>query len=262
MHALLSLLGVFFTSVLFYLAAGIAFVGLVFLIVYVGAVAVLFLFVIMLLNVKSLTAQDLLLQHTTQGLALLGAIILFYQLHTRVLRALGLSITMDQLRDAVIESTTGEAVLFYIRYEHNDINILTSLYTIHSPLFLVTTIILLAALLGAIILATVTTERSTTLADIHKYLGGMPALAVALPAAASVITVVVALAPLSDGFHTSELVGAIFMSMYSEYDRRDRNILKYEDHLELDRMHRRRMPYGRRRERLREQQRTYTRQPR
>jgi len=262
MHALLSLLGVFFTSVLFYLAAGIAFVGLVFLIVYVGAVAVLFLFVIMLLNVKSLTAQDLLLQHTTQGLALIGAIILFYQLHTRVLSALGFSITMNHVRDAVIEPTTGDAVAFYVRYQHNDINILTSLYTIHSPLFLLTTIILLAALLGAIILATVTTERSTTLADIRKYVDGAPALAIALPAAISAIIVAaVDLTLLLDILHTPDLVGVIFMSMYSEYDRRDRSILNYKDYIELDRMRPRRM-YKRRYERIKARQRAYTRLPR
>jgi len=240
MHALLSLLGVFFTSVLFYLAAGIAFVGLVFLIVYVGAVAVLFLFVIMLLNVKSLTAQDLLLQHTTQGIALLGAAILFYQLHLRVLSALGLSITMDHLRDAVIESTTGDAVAFYVRYQHNDINILTSLYTIHSPLFLLITITLLAALLGAIILATVTTERSTTLADIRKYVDGAPVLAVALPAVISTIVLAAGdFALLIDLLQTPEFGAVVFMSMYSAYDRRDRNILLYKDHVEQDRIRRR-----------------------
>lgn len=67
MHALLSLVGVFLSTVLFYLGAGSEFIGLVFLIVYVGAVAILFLFVIMLLNVKSLTSDVKVVQFATQA---------------------------------------------------------------------------------------------------------------------------------------------------------------------------------------------------
>ncbi len=57
MHALLALIGVFLSTVFFYLALGAEFLGLVFLIVYVGAVAILFIFVIMLINVKALTRK-------------------------------------------------------------------------------------------------------------------------------------------------------------------------------------------------------------
>jgi len=54
-HSLLALIVVFFNTILLYLAAQAEFLGLTFLIVYVGAIAILFLFVIMLLNVKELT---------------------------------------------------------------------------------------------------------------------------------------------------------------------------------------------------------------
>jgi NADH:ubiquinone oxidoreductase subunit 6 (subunit J) len=169
MHALLALLGVFFSTVVMYLIAGIAFVGLVFLIVYVGAVAVLFLFVIMLLNVKSLTSEERLIQHPTQVAAILATIVLLQQLHARVMSAVDSSISDNFLRDASVEPTTGSAVFRYVRFQAMDINTLTSLYTLHSILLLVTTGILLAALLGAIILATVTTERATSTYDIHTY---------------------------------------------------------------------------------------------
>lgn len=169
MHALLSLLGVFFLTVLLYLIAGIAFVGLVFLIVYVGAVAVLFLFVIMLLNVKSLTSKDVLVQHVSQLAAITGTAALLAQLHVQLIGALNRALANGFLRDAVIEPTTGEAILYYIRYQAMDINALTGLYTLHAILFMIITSILLAALLGAIILATVTTERATALSDIRKY---------------------------------------------------------------------------------------------
>lgn len=54
--ALLSLISIFFNTVLLYLVAHAEFLALVFLIVYVGAIAILFLFVIRLLNVKELSA--------------------------------------------------------------------------------------------------------------------------------------------------------------------------------------------------------------
>lgn len=169
MHSLLSLLGVFFSTVLMYLIAGIAFVGLVFLIVYVGAVAVLFLFVIMLLNVKSLTSEDELIRHLSQVAAILGAVLLLQQTHRYTISSLNRSMADGFLRDAAVEPTTGETVFFQVRFLATDINALTGLYTTHAILFLVTTGILLAALLGAIILATVTTERATSISDIRQY---------------------------------------------------------------------------------------------
>jgi len=182
MHALLSLLGVFFATVLMYLAAGIAFVGLVFLIVYVGAVAVLFLFVIMLLNVKSLTSTDHLIQHLSQVVAITFAALLLAQIQRSVVSSLDRSLAGGFLRDAIIEPTTGEAVLFYVRYQALDINALTGLYTVHAILFMVITSILLAALLGAIILATVTTERATAVSDIRLYTTTAPIMSI-LPVA-------------------------------------------------------------------------------
>ena len=55
-YSLLCLILVFFQIVVFYLIIGAEFLAFVFLIVYVGAIAILFLFVIMLLNVKELSS--------------------------------------------------------------------------------------------------------------------------------------------------------------------------------------------------------------
>jgi len=222
MHALLALLGVFFTTVLLYLGAGIIFVGLVFLIVYVGAVAVLFLFVIMLLNVKSLTLQELLLMHPTQILAMIFGVILLYHLYTGVFCEVTHSLLVNSLFGGVIEAAAQEAIAYYIRYQANDINIFTNLYTVHGPLFLVFTIILLGALLGAIILATVTTERSTTLADIRKYAEDVPTPSITFAyMAPTALAAAVTLSPSLELTSLSELLGVTFMSMYSYRDRRD-----------------------------------------
>ena len=58
-HALLCLLGLFASTALIYLSFGAEYLGIVFTLVYLGAVAILFLYVIMLLNVKDImSAQE------------------------------------------------------------------------------------------------------------------------------------------------------------------------------------------------------------
>ena len=95
MHALLALLGVFFSTVLFYIASGIQYVGVTFLIVYVGAVAVLFLFVLMLLNVKSLISSRYVIQDKTQAFSIVVAVLLYVLLQTRVMRSAGDTLSAD-----------------------------------------------------------------------------------------------------------------------------------------------------------------------
>jgi len=57
-HALLCLLGLFASTALIYLSQGAEYLGLVFTLVYLGAVAILFLYVIMLLNVKDIMSAQ------------------------------------------------------------------------------------------------------------------------------------------------------------------------------------------------------------
>ena len=51
-HSVLFLILAFCNSAAIILSMGVEFLGLVFIVVYVGAIAVLFLFVVMMLNVK------------------------------------------------------------------------------------------------------------------------------------------------------------------------------------------------------------------
>jgi NADH:ubiquinone oxidoreductase subunit 6 (subunit J) len=51
-NALFSLIGVFISSILLLLSIRVEFLSMILLIVYLGAIAILFLFVIMLLNLK------------------------------------------------------------------------------------------------------------------------------------------------------------------------------------------------------------------
>ena len=57
-HALLCLLGLFASTALIYLSLGAEYLGLVFSLVYLGALAILFLYVIMLLNVKDIMSAQ------------------------------------------------------------------------------------------------------------------------------------------------------------------------------------------------------------
>jgi NADH:ubiquinone oxidoreductase subunit 6 (subunit J) len=135
MHALLSLVGVFLFTVLFYVSSGIEFIGLVFLIVYVGAVAILFLFVIMLLNVKSLTTNEPLLNHATQTTALVFGGLLAYHLFITVADRVGRATL--RARSHVDLQFTGidDAVYYQVMYRSADVNAIAPLYTEHAPLF-------------------------------------------------------------------------------------------------------------------------------
>lgn len=161
MHALLSLVGVFLTTVLFYVSSGIEFIGLVFLIVYVGAVAILFLFVIMLLNVKSLTSNETLIVHSTQTVSLifggLLALHVFFTVADRLGRTTAEAVAARS-HVGVYASNIDDAIYYQVMYRAADVNGIAPLYTEHAPLFWIITINLLLALLGGIILATSTTE--------------------------------------------------------------------------------------------------------
>lgn len=229
MHSLLSLLGVFFCTALLYLIAGIAFVGVVFLIVYVGAVAVLFLFVIMLLNVKSLTSDEPLIRHMSQIIAIVGVALLLLQLHFILIGSLDHAFAIGFLREAILEPSTGDAVSFFVRFQAMDINGLIGLYTTHGLLLMVITAILLAALLGAIILATVTTERATSISDLRRY-----SKEVAPVAATISCFFFFLIAPIEslDAVLThisSSDVDPIFLSFYYEDASRDRELRTIRD---------------------------------
>jgi len=159
MYSLLNLLGVFFSTVLYYLGRGAEYIGLTIMIVYVGAVSVIFLFVLMLLNGKGGVLIQTLLIYNTQHLTGFALVVLFIRVITHVYMPAEVFIASREGSSCVNEPTSAEAIEFFIRYEFNDIAGFVPLYTHHGVPFLVLTAILLSALLGAIILATQTTER-------------------------------------------------------------------------------------------------------
>jgi NADH:ubiquinone oxidoreductase subunit 6 (subunit J) len=58
-YALVSLIFVFFGTALFLLSINVNFLAMIYLIIYIGAIAILFLFVIMMFNLRQLQQQNI-----------------------------------------------------------------------------------------------------------------------------------------------------------------------------------------------------------
>jgi NADH-quinone oxidoreductase subunit J len=162
-HALLALIGVFVSFVAVYLTQGIEYLAFVFLIVYVGAVAILFLFVIMLLNVKSLSKHTQRVQHITQLLAVFFGVLLFCRLFT-ALQVGGSDLALLAQGLASSEASSLDSLIYTVNFS-GDITAFSPLFTTESPLFLLSLMILLVAMLGAIILATKSMEAGNIPVD-------------------------------------------------------------------------------------------------
>jgi NADH-ubiquinone oxidoreductase chain 6 len=57
-YALICLILVFLSTALFLLSLNVKFLGMIYLIIYIGAIAILFLFVIMMFNLRELKQQS------------------------------------------------------------------------------------------------------------------------------------------------------------------------------------------------------------
>lgn len=162
-HSLLALINVFFVTVLLYLSVRAEFLALIFLIVYVGAIAILFLFVIMLLNVKELTAAPRQKLNLTQLLALHLVVPFSLILSFKLTSALSAFLQKSDIIAFNTEPTSVQALVSYVNHQFVDIQMFSSLlYTNYSSSFMLTALLLLTAMLGAIILASSATDAEET----------------------------------------------------------------------------------------------------
>ena len=139
-HAVLWLISAFISSAGLFVLQGAEFIAMLLVIVYVGAVAVLFLFVVMMLDVDFATLKAGMAKYIPMGL-LLGIILLM---------VLGLQITNWQ------SSEDSEALRAAIQPPpeeiHNTQALGNLIYTEYVFLFQVAGLILLVAMIGAIVL--------------------------------------------------------------------------------------------------------------
>ena len=148
-HSVLFLILAFFNAAGLLILMEMEFLSLIFIVVYVGAIAVLFLFVVMMLNVKISEVEDEVLQYLPVG-GTIGLIFLFL---------------IFFIIEGDFVSFNGQANSIYLDwFQQVDVvsNIETLgqvLYTEYLVYFLLAGVILLVAMVGAIVL-TMSTRTS------------------------------------------------------------------------------------------------------
>ena len=138
-HSVLFLILVFFNTAILFLFSGAEFLAMILLIVYIGAAAVLFLFVIMMLDINTAKLRQSFLNYLPLGL-FVGFIILLellYVISQSKLIFLTKNITENKITNEIFENTK---------------IIGNVLYTDYFLLFQLSGIILLVAMIGAILL--------------------------------------------------------------------------------------------------------------
>lgn len=150
-HSVLFLILVFFNSAGLLIMLGLDFFAMIFLVVYVGAIAVLFLFVVMMLNIKLAEINEKRLRYLPIG-GFLGILFL-----------LEIFVIVDNdliplLHDpSVTTGMTNLSLVFtqwaVIKESANNISALGSIiYTYYFYFFCMASLILLVAMIGAIVL--------------------------------------------------------------------------------------------------------------
>ena len=138
-HSVLFLILVFFNTAILFLFSGAEFLAMILLIVYIGAVAVLFLFVIMMLDINTAKLRQSFLNYLPIGL-FVGFIILLELLYVVCQSKLIFptkNVTENKITNEIFENTK---------------IIGNVLYTDYFLLFQLSGIILLVAMIGAILL--------------------------------------------------------------------------------------------------------------
>ena len=146
-HSVLFLILVFCNSSALLVLLGLDFFAMILLVVYVGAIAVLFLFVVMMLNIKIAEIHENALRYLPVG-GIIGLIFL-----------LEIFLIVDNDYIPLFEPTTlSTSFLTYTAYASkiqswtNIESVGNLLYTTYFILFLVSSLILLVAMIGAIVL--------------------------------------------------------------------------------------------------------------
>jgi NADH:ubiquinone oxidoreductase subunit 6 (subunit J) len=162
-YSLICLILVFFSAVIFLLSINVNFLAMIYLIIYIGAIAILFLFVIMMFNLRTLKQQQL-IEINGNGYNFLSFNFFFYCLILWKFYAMFLDHVLNYIEYnyyfTEFANTQAKSLRYFLTYQHVDALLFgTLLYTYYSYLFLLAAFILLTAMLGSIVLALSTTEN-------------------------------------------------------------------------------------------------------
>lgn len=152
-HSVLFLILVFFNAAGLLVLLGLDFFALIFLVVYVGAIAVLFLFVVMMLNIRLAEISEKRLRYLPVG-GVLGVLFLF-EMCILIDNDLIPFLTYN-IKDVSLLNNYSELSYvdwrMYLSTSHTIDALGNLLYTYYFYFFLVASIILLVAMIGAIVL--------------------------------------------------------------------------------------------------------------
>lgn len=160
-YALVCLILVFFSTALFLLSINVNFLALIYLIIYIGAIAILFLFVIMMFNLRELEKQSTTLNdYSFITISFWFYLIIVSKFYSLFLDYVWTYIEYDTYFNEYFLLKT-QSLTYYLTYQYVDTLLFgTLLYTYYCYIFLVAALILLTAMLGSIILALSTTEKT------------------------------------------------------------------------------------------------------
>ena len=160
-YALACLILVFFSTALFLLSINVNFLALIYLIIYIGAIAILFLFVIMMFNLRDLEKQSTEINdYSFISISFWFYFLLLFKFYALFLDNVWTYVEYDVYFNEFVLSKT-HSLNYYLTYQYLDTLLFgTLLYTYYCYIFLVAALILLTAMLGSIILALSTTEKT------------------------------------------------------------------------------------------------------
>lgn len=160
-HAIFSLVLAFGFATILLIAEGAEFLGILFTIVYVGAIAILFLFVVMMLNIRLVELLDNATRYVPIGFiigaTLLGELVLMYdreQFRVGPVKSiwLGGEIYTTVSGERYHLNEISEPGYTFLHQTNNIHSLGEFLYNIGWDLFMVAGVILLIAMIGAIVL--------------------------------------------------------------------------------------------------------------
>lgn len=143
-HSVFYLVLVFLNAAGLFMILGVEFLAIMFIIVYVGAIAILFLFIVMMLNIKLVELHENILRYLPMGT--LMAMVFFYEMY--------LLMNEDVLSFIQGPHNYNQMVSWdyhMMHYTHLELLGL-HVYTLYFALFFIASIILLVAMVGAIVL--------------------------------------------------------------------------------------------------------------
>jgi len=151
-HSVFYLVLVFLNGAGLFILLGVEFLAIIFIIVYVGAIAILFLFIVMMLNIKLVELNENMLRYLPIGA--LMAIIFFFEIFLLIDNDL-ISLNYNPNITLPDEFLKSEFMIPWAHHfmNHSNLEILgLHLYTMYFPLFWMASFILLVAMVGAIVL--------------------------------------------------------------------------------------------------------------